>query len=105
MFAKNKDILAIQDTVDQLEYDASENHNELVETCNHNMDQVKKAFENNYAIIEDLRVDINEMQEQFDILCQHLGVSIEYQGEQRTYVITTVEEDCVVTATEENNNN
>jgi hypothetical protein len=37
------------------------------------------------------------MQEQFDILCQHLGVSIEYQGEQRTYVITTVEEN--------NNNN
>jgi len=105
MFAKNKDILAIQDAIDDLEYDASENHNELVETCNHNMDQVKNAFVNNYAIIEDLRVDINEMQEQFDILCQHLGVSIEYQGEQRTYVITTAEEDCVVTATEENNNN
>ncbi len=105
MFAKNKDILAIQDAIDDLEYDASENHNELVETCNHNMDQMKKAFVNNYAIIEDLRVDINEMQEQFDILCQHLGVSIEYQGEQRTYVITTAEEDCVVTATEENNKN
>ena len=105
MFAKNKDILAIQDAIDDLEHDASENHNELVETCNHNMDQVKNAFAKSVFNIEDLRVDINEMQEQFDILCQHLGVSIEYQGEQRTYVITTAEEDCVVTATEENNKN
>ena len=97
MFAKNKDILAVQDAIDDLEYDASENHNELVETCNHNMDQVKNAFAKSVSNMEDLRVDINEMQEQFYILCQHLGVSIEYQGEQRTYVITTVKEN--------NNNN
>lgn len=82
MFAKNKDILAIQESVDNLEEKARSANNHMVDVVEELQDAV-----------EDNMVDINEMQEKFDILCQHLGVSIEYKGDQRTYVVTTTETD------------
>ncbi len=80
MFAKSKDILAVQECVDNLEEKARSANNHMVDTVEELQDAV-----------EDNTVDINEMQEKLDILCQHLGVSIEYKGEQRTYVVTTNE--------------
>jgi uncharacterized coiled-coil protein SlyX len=78
MFAKNKDILALQDSVDNLEEKARSANNHMVDTVEELQDAV-----------EDNTVDINEIQEKLDILCQHLGANIEYKGDQRTYVVTT----------------
>lgn len=72
------------------------NHNELVDTCDKNIELTELGFKGINTIvedlrvnIEDLRVDANELDEKFDVLCDHLGVSIEYKGEQRTYDVTT----------------
>ncbi len=70
----------MQECVDNLEEKARSANNHMVDTVEELQDAV-----------EDNTVDINEMQEKLDILCQHLGVSIEYKGEQRTYVVTTNE--------------
>lgn len=78
MFAKSKDILAVQECVDNLEEKARSANNHMVDTVEELQDAV-----------EDNTVDINEIQEKLDILCQHLGTNIEYKGDQRTYVVTT----------------
>ena len=77
MFVSSKDLLAVQGSVDSLEERARASNNHMVEV----VEELQES-------VEDNRVDINEIQEKFEILCQHLGVSIEYQGEHRSYDVT-----------------
>ena len=92
MFARDKDILALQEEIEELEERFNADFNEAAETCNKNFLEFKKSVAGLLAAVEiikisleDNNVDTNELQEKLDILCQHLGVSIEYQGEHRAY--------------------
>ncbi len=87
MFARNKDILVLQEELDSLEEKARASNNHLVDT----VEEIQTVVEEIGESIEDNEVNINELGYKFDALCQHLGVSIEYKGEQRTYDVTTTE--------------
>ncbi len=95
MFARNKDILALQEEIEELEEYARSQLTEIENVYDENFANIVKSATMTIAIldrtktaVEDIEVDVAEIEEKIDILCQHLGLEIEYKGDHRSYEVT-----------------
>jgi hypothetical protein len=84
MFARSKDILAVQDSVDSLEERARASNDHVV----HSIEELQEVVEGMSDYIEDNEVNASELEKKLEALCKHLGVSIEFNGSHLSYDVT-----------------